>query len=426
MKRKSFLLVAGEASGDLLGAELLPSIRKLLTGLEAVPSPDPQPLRTSLTPRFFGAGGPRMAAAGVDLAFDLTAHSVTGLSDVLRRLLTFRRLFVELLQLAREREPDAIVCIDFSGFNRRFAHAVKRYVRTRRDWFHDWDPKIIQYVSPQVWASREGRARQMAKDYDLVLSIIPFEKDWYAAHAAGLNVQFVGHPVLDRYRNELGSRDTEEAATPTAPNSVDSPLALLLPGSRPGELERHLPVMADALAILRGSIPRLRARMVLPNAEVLRHAQASGLLQRTEAQVGGLAEALKEADVAMASTGTVMLECAIFGVPTVALYKTSWSTYQIARRIVKVKYLAMPNLLANEMVFPEFIQNAARPESVATAALGLLRDEARRSEIKRKLAQIARMLGEPGATERAARAIVQLAEGKDMAMWAGLGAASTP
>src|SRR5213075_992598 len=127
--------------------------------------------------RFFGAGGPHMAAAGIELAMDLTAHSVTGISDVLKNLGKFRRLLRELYDLALAREPDVIICVDFSGFNRRFAHAIKQYTRTRQDWFHDWDPKIVQYVSPQVWASRESRIYQMAKNFDLVLSIFPFERD---------------------------------------------------------------------------------------------------------------------------------------------------------------------------------------------------------------------------------------------------------
>ena len=123
MKPKSFMLVAGEASGDMLAAELVRALREELAGAEAIPTPDYQPLRASLEPRFFGAGGPRMAAAGVDLAFDMTAHSVIGLSDALSNYLTFRRLFHRLYDLAVERQPDAIICVDFSGFNRRFAHA---------------------------------------------------------------------------------------------------------------------------------------------------------------------------------------------------------------------------------------------------------------------------------------------------------------
>ena len=152
------MIIAGEASGDMLAAELVEAIREEFAAEPAVLSEDYQPLHGSFEPRFFGAGGPRMAAAGVELAFDLTKYSVTGLSAVMRKVFTFRRLLYELVNLAREREPDVIICVDFGAFNSRFTRLVREYVAGRQDWFHDWQPKIVQYVSPQVWASREGRA----------------------------------------------------------------------------------------------------------------------------------------------------------------------------------------------------------------------------------------------------------------------------
>ena len=174
MRPKEFMFIAGEPSGDLLGAELAKTLRAAWTKVEAQPTTDVQPLHATLVPRFFGAGGSRMAEAGVELAFDLTAHAVVGLLEVLKKYPKFKRRFNQLTQLALQRQPDAIICIDFSGFNSRFAHAIKKYVRSRRGPFSNWDPKIIQYVSPQVWASREGRARQLARDIDLLLSIFPF------------------------------------------------------------------------------------------------------------------------------------------------------------------------------------------------------------------------------------------------------------
>jgi len=394
------MVIAGEASGDMLAAELVRAIRQELAEAKPIPTADYQPLHTGLEPRFFGTGGPQMAAAGVDLAFDMTAHSVIGLSEVLTNYFKFRRLFYRLFLLARQRQPDAIICVDFSGFNRRFAHAIRQYTRARADWFHDWNPAIIQYVSPQVWASREGRAHQMARDYNLVLSIFPFEQEWYVKRVPQLPVEFVGHPIVDRYGQGRGAR--EEGRSDRA-----TPLVLLLPGSRPGELRRHLPVMLEALALFRAKVPGLRARMLLSNATLLQQARALPLPAALEVRVGGLPESLSEADVAVASTGTVTIECASFGVPTVALYKTSWGTYQIARRIVKVKYLAMPNLLANEPIFPEFIQADATADNIARAALDLLRDEARRARVKARLGDIIASLGAPGATRRAAKAIIE-------------------
>jgi lipid-A-disaccharide synthase len=405
MRPKSFMLIAGEASGDILAAELVRALRQEVTEAEAIPTTDYQPLHTSLEPRFFGAGGARMAAEGVELAIDMTAHSVIGLSDVLRHYLKFRRLFRALLQLAVKRQPDAIICVDFSGFNRRFAHAIKQYTRGRADWFHDWAPKLIQYVSPQVWASREGRAYQMARDYDLVLSIFPFEKAWYAKRVPQLPVEFVGHPIVDRYGDRRGSSVEGRGDQRT-------PRVLLLPGSRPDELRRHLPVMIAALALIRTQVSDLSTRMVLPNEDLVKQAKAMGLPASLEIQTAGLPAALTEATVAIASTGTVTTECAYFGVPTVALYKTSWSTWQVAKRIVKVKYGAMPNLLADEEVCPEFIQDAATPENLARATIELLRDVPRLAKVKGMLAEVVASLGSPGASRRAAKAIVKTLQAK--------------
>ena len=396
------MVIAGETSGDMLAAELVAAIRCEL-GRERVPATwDYQPLKSSLAPRFFGAGGPRMNAAGVELALDMTDHAITGISEVLKNYGKFRRFFKQLYNRALEQEPDVIICVDFSGFNRRFAHAIRRYARSHSDWFHDWNPRIVQYVSPQVWASRESRAYQMAADFDLLLSIFPFEREWYAARVPRMRVEFVGHSMIDRYGP---APDPSQAASV---GSVGFPTILLLPGSRPGELARHLPVLLEALAQIRAAFPDLRSRMVLPNEGLVNQARNIGLPPSLQVHVGNMAEALREADLALASTGTVTLECAYFGVPTVALYKTSFLTWQIAKRIITVQYGAMPNLLANHELFPEFIQDAATADNIARAAVELLRDEPRRTAIKQRLATVVASLGAGGASKRAARAVVSL------------------
>ncbi len=400
MKPKSFMLIAGEASGDLLAAELVQALREELAEAEAIPTADYQPLYTSLEPRFFGAGGPRMAAGGVELAVDMTAHSIIGLTDVLKHLLTFRRIFHQLFGLALERQPDAIICVDFAGFNRRFAHAIKQYVRARSDWFHDWSPKLIQYVSPQVWASREGRAYKMAPDLDLLLSTFAFEKEWYAKRVPQLRVEFVGNPIVERYAQEDRGPKAEDRSC------AESPTVLLLPGSRPGELQRHLPVLVEAANRI-AAVRRVSFRMVLPQESLVEYAKPyARQVEGLELQVGRLDEALRSADLAITKSGTITLECAYFGVPAVVFYRTSAVTYQVGRRIVKVKYIAMPNLLADEALFPEFIQGTATGANLARAALELLGDEPRRRRIKARLAEVVAALGEPGASRRAARAIV--------------------
>jgi lipid-A-disaccharide synthase len=378
------MLIAGEASGDLLAAELVSALREQSSILHPPSSPF-----------FFGAGGAKMAAAGVELAFDMTQHAVIGITDVLKNYFKFRRLFNELLALAIERKPDVIIGVDYGGFNLRFGHAIKEYVRGNP--FSKWNPKIVQFVSPQVWASRAGRAYQLAADYDLLLSIFPFEKAWYAQRVPQLRVEFVGHPMMDRIpQPKIQNRQPHGGA----------PAILLLPGSRKGELQRHLPVILPALTLAQVKMPALRAKMVLPNKNLV--ALAKSLGATLEIQIGDLPSALAEADVAIASTGTVTMECAFFGVPTVTLYKTSALTYQIAKRIVTVKSLTMPNLLAGEEVYPEFIQAAATPENLANAALDLLENDARREKISSQLSQIISSLGEPGAPKRAATAVLSL------------------
>ncbi len=393
MKPKTFMLIAGEASGDLLAAELVEALREQ--------SPDAQ---------FFGAGGAKMSSAGVELAFDLTQHAVVGITDVLKNILKFRRLFNQLLALAIERKPDVVIGVDFGGFNLRFGQAVKKYVRDNP--FSTWNPKIVQFVSPQVWASRPGRADKLARDYDLLLSIFPFEKAWYAQRVPSLRVEFVGHPMIGRFTNDdlsfCRSRGDEAQIKNQSetPHVVSYKQILLLPGSRTSELKRHLPPMLAAWNLIRQKLPDARAKIVLPNP-VLRQLAIS-LGADVDIQIGELPWALSESDVAIASTGTVTMECAFFGVPTVTLYKTSWLTYEIGRRVVTVKSLTMPNLLAGEEIYPEFIQKAATPENLAHATLELLQNEARRQKIKAQLAQIIASLGEPGAPKRAATAILSL------------------
>ena len=381
---KRCMVIAGEASGDLLAAELVRALRRQL---------DKKTPKVNVA--FFGAGGPMMQEAGVELAFDMTSHAVVGLVEVIRNYGKFRRLFQQLLELAVERKPEAIICVDFSGFNRRFAHAV----RARACQEGGWRPKIIQYVSPQVWASRPGRAEKMARDFDLLLAIFPFEKAWYEKRTPGFRVEFVGHPMVERHQ-----RFSKEQ-TSLQPSAL--PLIAVLPGSRTGELQRHLPVMREAVEKIASEVS-VRWRMVLPNEALAKAGREQfGLMKGGEIRVGGLEETLKEACIAIASTGTVTLECAWFGVPTVAIYKTSWGTYQVGKRIIQVPFLAMPNLLAKKEVFPELIQNAASGERIARAALGLLTNPDRRKAIGRELQSVADSLGEAGAPERAAGAILK-------------------
>jgi lipid-A-disaccharide synthase len=384
-----FMFIAGEPSGDLLAAELVGALKRELAST---------PQSALRNPQFFGAGGAKMAETGADLAFDMTQHSVIGLWEAVKSYGKFKRLFDQLVELVFDRRPDVIVCVDFSVFNHRFAHKIRWELEVRRATLGNWKPKIVKYVSPQVWASRPGRARAMAYEFDLLLTLFPFEKPWYAERVPELKVEFVGHPAVDRFQ---GPRSKVQG-------SHLEPRILLLPGSRTGELRRHLPPLLDALKIVQSQKSDARATMVLSSQPLLQLARSYSPPPSLELQVGDLHQALDQTTIAIASTGTVTMECAYFGVPTVALYKTSWSTYQIGKRIIQVKYLAMPNLLANERVFPELIQHDATAENIAREALDLLNNAAHRESIRKKLEQVVHSLGGPGAAKRAAQAILKL------------------
>jgi lipid-A-disaccharide synthase len=407
------MMVAGEASGDALAAELVEELRLALIERLAQPTSDPQPVSTGLAPEFFGAGGPRMAAAGVELVADTTVHAVVGLSEVIRELKTYWRLYRSLLSLAEARQPDVIVLVDSSGFNLRLAAALRRRVRARRGTFGNWTPRMVYYVSPQVWASRAGRVLGMARDLDLVLSIFPFEPGWYAERAPGLRVMFVGHPLIERHRGEGAEARADKGA-----GSI--PLVLLLPGSRTQEVRRHLPVMVETVQTLMWKWA-IRARLVVPNDRMLLESRRyTSAVSGLETRVGGLADSLAEADVALACSGTVTLECAFYGVPSVVMYRASWPTYLVARQLVQVRHLAMPNLLGGERIYPELIQGEVTAENVTREALDLLMNGDRRAQIRAKLTRVIASLGAPGASRRAASAVVNLLEQGTQSLRAGL------
>lgn len=384
MIRGPIMMIAGEPSGDTLAAELIGALRSSWPGR---------------LPRLIGAGGPRMREAGVEIFHELTTLSVIGPADVARHYFRFRRLFHDLVQRAIETRPDLVILIDYSHFNHRFATALREAAARSGG---AWKPRIVKYVSPQVWASRPGRAQVMQRDFDLLLCLFPFEPAWYAARTPRLRVRYVGHPVLDRYPNH-----TRDASAPSASGTQH---VLLLPGSRGQELRRHLPVMQAACAQIqqRADCDFLA---VLPT-EALRD-QADRILNSSNPtirlQVGSLPEALQWASVAIASTGSVTMECAYFAVPTVALYRTSWLTYFLGKQLVTVPYLSMPNLLAGRVVMPEFVQGDATPEAISESASAILQDPKRAEQMRSDLREVISGLGKPGASGRAAAAIVELA-----------------
>jgi lipid-A-disaccharide synthase len=365
-------MVAGEASGDSHGADLIHAIKEQQPGV-----------------RVIGVGGPRMAAAGQEQLLDLSAHAVLGLVEVIRQYVKFRKFRNQILELARRERPDAVVLIDCSGFNLRLLPGLRRDLPGTR---------IIYYISPQVWASRSGRVKTMQRDIDLMLSILPFEKAWYHQVAPKFNVEWVGHPVLDRIRKN----DAVEAN----PNFV-----ALLPGSRKTEVDKHLPVLWESARTMGREKSGLKFILLSPNETMQKHSLE--MLARMPApnftfeyNVGYAISHLSRCALAIVASGTASLECALVGIPQVVVYRVHPLTYAVGKHVVKVRFLSIINVMADEAIVPEFLQDDLEASAVAQEGLELLNNIPRREMMKRRVAEVVATLGEPGASARAATAIL--------------------
>jgi lipid-A-disaccharide synthase len=371
--------VAGEASGDRHAAELLRSLKAQSPGLRAK-----------------GVGGPHLRSAGQEQLFDLAAHAVVGLTEVLKNYFKFRSFFNRVLSDMAAERPDVLILVDYPGFNLRLARAV------RNRW-----PEllIVYYISPQVWAWKSGRARTMQQLVDLLLVIFPFEKPWFAKHAPRLNVEWIGHPTLDRWNPD---------ATDTTVKSNGASLRLaLLPGSRVREITAHLPILLETARMTVTYRPGTKFTLLAADdkgAELLRgiitQEGAGGL--DIDIQQGYQLTHLSRCDIALVASGTASLECCLARLPMLVLYKVSPLTAMVARRVIKLPYVSMVNVLAGEKVVPEFLQERATPEALFEAVKEMITRPAWRVTMQKKLEGVARMLGEPGASARAAREVLKL------------------
>ncbi|MCC6355312.1 MAG: lipid-A-disaccharide synthase [Verrucomicrobiae bacterium] len=368
-------LIAGEASGDHLGADLIEALRQRNPAIEC-----------------YGAGGERMLAAGQRQSLDLASHGVIGIWDVLRQYPKYMRFFSQMVRDCSALQPDAIVLIDYPGFNMRFMDRIRPILPTA---------KIIYYVSPQVWAWKPGRAALLEKRADLLLSILPFEEAWYKDRAPKLKVVWVGHPILDRLLVSRGDDRDDEGLS-----------VALLPGSREKEVSRHLPVMLRAAAIMAES-RATRFICLAPNDRVAERVKAIiarevGCAIDVRVRVGYSATHMSRCHLALVTSGTATLECAVAGTPMVVYYLVGPFTYFPAKFLVKVPYLAMVNLLLNRAAVPELIHIRPRPAEMARAALDLLSDRPRMEKQREDLERAIGMLGGPGASSRAAKEILDL------------------
>lgn len=368
----TLLMVAGEASGDSHGAELIHHLRELHPGV-----------------RIIGVGGPKMAAAGQQQLFDLSAHAVVGLTQVMRHYFKFRYFFGRVLALAKKENPQATVLIDYPGFNLRLAAKLRRDLPGSRTIF---------YISPQVWAWKAGRVKGMEKCLDLLLAILPFEKAWFAQASPTLNVNWVGHPMLDRVKRI-------ESIEPN-PQCI-----ALLPGSRRSEIETHLPILWEAARVMTTRQPGWKFVLLSPNekAQEMARALTANLPAPNfsiEFNVGYAVSHLSRCALAIVASGTASLECAVVGIPQIVVYKVDPLTYAVGKKLVKVNHLSMVNVMAGEEVVPELLQENMRPDTIAAHALDLLGNRRRREAMKQRVAGIVATLGGPGASKRAAEAIL--------------------
>ncbi len=370
------LLSCGEASGDLYAGALT---RELLALDPSV--------------RVAGLGGPQFAAAGGDLVDDYRELSVTGLTEwipKLPRLLTARRRLVEAAQAEK---PDALVLIDFSGFNFRLAPAIKAL-----------GVPVIYYISPQIWASRPKRIDTIRRIADRMLVIFPFEAPIY--EKAGVPVEFVGHPLIDLAKPSA----TREAFLAARALTPSAPTIAILPGSRPNEVSRILPDLAAAAQRIRGAVPG--AQFLVARAPHLDDGlfepvrNGAGDTQFTLVE-GDTDTVLASADVTLTASGTATVQAALHGTPMVVVYRMAPLSYQLARRLVRLDSIAMVNLIAGEKLVPELIQDAFTPDAVAREAISMLTDRDRAAAIRAGLATVRARLGGPGGSRRAAQAILR-------------------
>ncbi len=365
-------IVAGEASGDSRGAELMRALREKMSGVE-----------------FVGAGGREMRALAGDAIFDWADEAVVGLWDVLKKYGYFRRQLARMLDEITAAAPDALVTVDYPGFNLRLAQAAKARLPKL---------KIIHYVSPQVWAWHRGRIPKMARYLDLMLCLFPFEIPLY--EQSGLHAVCIGHPLLDT----LVSQRTDALR--------DAQLVALLPGSRSKEVRKIFPVMLDAAVHLRMSRNRLRFEASAAS-EILAAEMREILRTRGKDDsfcpitIGNAHSLMQRAGAGMVCSGTATLEATYFGLPMVILYKVAWLTYVIGRRLLKIPWLGLPNVLAGREIAREFLQGDAEPSPIASELLQLLEHPATREAQQSAQREVIASLGERGAASRAAAAIAE-------------------
>ncbi|NVJ16246.1 lipid-A-disaccharide synthase [Myxococcus sp. AM010] len=370
------LVVAGEASGDTHAAELVAALRAR---------------RPDLT--FFGMGGARLAAQGVELLFDAREVSVMGITEVLPRIPRILQILKGLAEASAERKPDVAILVDIPDFNLRLAKKLKAL-----------GIPVAYYVSPMIWAWRRGRVRTIKRLVDRMLCILPFEEDFY--REAGVSARYVGSPVVE----QVPAPDTAAAFRERLGLAKDAPTLALLPGSRMGEIRRLLPDMVEAAKRLSAERPGLQVVVpvapTIDRAEITSRFEGSGV---TPILVEGRApEVVGASDAAVVASGTAVLEAGLMQRPLVVVYRVSLITYWVGRLMLKVAFVSLINLLAGRRVVPELLQGELTPERIAEEVRRVWSPGAPREEMLQGLAEMRGRLGETGAATRAAESVLEL------------------
>jgi lipid-A-disaccharide synthase len=370
---KRVLIVAGDPSGDLVASQLVESMKKIDPALHVV-----------------GIGGENLKRVSNTFLANIVGQHALGFAISPQKIFYFRNILNTVIEPEiKNNPPDAVIPVDFYGFNSRVAALAKKYGR-----------KVFYYVSPQFWASRPGRAERLRSAVDMFLCLFPFEAEFYRKRQ--LPAHFVGHPILDR----IPDIDVNDRG----PQRIE-PIIGLLPGSRPEEIKRHLPVMAGACEIIKKNIPGSRfVLFTVPNVDKDLY---KNILSRPNSQI--LVEMVRDEnyawrsqlDASFTASGMETLENALLGIPMVIMYKTDWITYAVARSLINIRFLGMPNLLADKSIVPEFIQWKATSDSVARPMLEWLKNPAVRTAKRAELLALREIMGAHGASERAARLILE-------------------
>lgn len=369
------LVSAGEASGELYGAGLIEALKRRVPDLEC-----------------FGVGGERMRAAGCDNVVDACTLSVVGITEIVSHLPRIYGEYRRLLRAVDERKPDAAIVIDSPAFNFKVARAM-----------HERGVPVIYYVCPQLWAWREGRVQRFHQWVKKALVIFPFEEKWYRDH--GVDAEYVGHPLADAPPPRVSR---EEFAAKYSLNPARQWIALL-PGSRKKEIAMNLPALVAGASRVQGDY-----EFILPAASTVERPWLEARLRGSPlklAVVEGAGAALRHSRAAVVASGTATVEAALAGTPMVVVYRVSGLTWALGHRLVKVPYVAMPNLIAGELVVPELIQSAFTPENVAARLEEILTEGPAREKMKGALAAVSARLRPSGKTgtaaERAAEAVLR-------------------